>query len=378
MVPPPAAAIVDHVASLDDPRVGPATRHRLLDIVAIALCAVICGADGWVEVEQFGKDTGDRPRTFLPLPHGIPSHGAFGRVFAALDAEPVERGFASWVQAIARLTAGEAVAVDGKGLRRSHDRAAGKAALALVGAWAGTDRLTLGPVAVAGGSREIAAIPERLRLLALRGCIVTVDAIGCQTAIARRVVARDADHVLAPKENQGTLFEAVEVLFAAGRATGFADLEHTTHRTAEKGHGRLEIRRVWAVGEPEVIADLDPTGAWPGLRSVGVVEAERRVGERVSREARSYLSSLPGDAERCGAAVRGHWGIENDLHWVLDVACREDESRVRQGAADHNLALLRRLALTPLRREQPAKVGTKAKRPKAGRSTAYLLKVLAG
>lgn len=374
----PAPSILAHFASLDDPRAGPAIRHELRDIVAIALCAVICGADTWVEVEQFGHDKREWLGTFLALPHGIPSHDTFGRVFAALDPAQFERAFASWVQAVARLTGGEVVAVDGKVLRRSHDRANGKDALALVSAWAATNRLTLGQVAVADGSNEIAAIPELLRLLALQGCIVTIDAIGCQTAIARQVVAQEADYVLALKTNQGTLHEAVAVLFAEGQATGFAGFAHTTHRTVEKGHGRLEIRRAWAVSEPEVIAYLDPAGAWPGLRSVAMIEAERRIGPAVSRETRYYISSLPGAAESLGAAVRGHWGIENRLHWVLDVAFREDESRVRQGAADHNLALLRRLALTLLRRETTAKVGTKAKRLKAGWSTAYLLKVLAG
>jgi len=373
-----APSILAHFASLDDPRAGPAIRHELRDIVAIALCAVICGADTWVEVEQFGHDKREWLGTFLALPHGIPSHDTFGRVFAALDPAQFERAFASWVQAVARLTGGEVVAVDGKVLRRSHDRANGKDALALVSAWAATNRLTLGQVAVADGSNEIAAIPALLRLLALQGCIVTIDAIGCQTAIARQVVAQEADYVLALKTNQGTLHEAVAVLFAEGQATRFAGFAHTTHRTVEKGHGRLEIRRTWAVSEPEVIAYLDPAGAWPGLRSVAMVEAERRIGPAVSRETRYYISSLPGDAESLGAAVRGHWGIENRLHWVLDVAFREDESRVRQGAADHNLALLRRLALTLLRRETTAKIGTKAKRLKAGWSTAYLLKILAG
>lgn len=373
-----APSILAHFASLDDPRAGPAIRHELRDIVAIALCAVICGADTWVEVEQFGHDKREWLGTFLALPHGIPSHDTFGRVFAALDPAQFERAFASWVQAVARLTGGEVVAVDGKVLRRSHDRANGKDALALVSAWAATNRLTLGQVAVADGSNEIAAIPALLRLLALQGCIVTIDAIGCQTAIARQVVAQEADYVLALKTNQGTLHEAVAVLFAEGQATRFAGFAHTTHRTVEKGHGRLEIRRTWAVSEPEVIAYLDPAGAWPGLRSVAMVEAERRIGPAVSRETRYYISSLPGDAESLGAAVRGHWGIENRLHWVLDVAFREDESRVRRGAADHNLALLRRLALTLLRRETTAKIGTKAKRLKAGWSTAYLLKILAG
>lgn len=373
----PTPTLLAHFHDLDDPRVSPATRHQLLDIVAIAVCAVICGADTWVEVETFGRAKRDWLGTFLALPHGIPSHDTFGRVFAALDPDQFERGFRSWVAAVVEVSAGTVVAVDGKTLRRSHDRPQGKEALVLVSAWAEANRLLLGQVAVAPGSNEIPAIPALLAQLALDGSIVTVDAIGCQTAIAAQIVAQEADYVLALKENQETLHEAVTFLFAAGQADGFAGL-HDAHRTIEKNHGRIEVRQVWTIADPAVIAYLDPHGAWPHLRSVAMVVAERRVGEDVSRERRYYLSSLPGDAATVGAAVRAHWGIENRLHWVLDIAFREDESRVRQGHADQNLALLRRLALNLLRHESTAKIGTKAKRLKAGWDHAYLLKILAG
>jgi predicted transposase YbfD/YdcC len=374
----PTPELLAHFHDLDDPRVSPATRHQLLDIVAIAVCAVICGADTWVEVETFGRAKRDWLGTFLALPHGIPSHDTFGRVFAALDPDQFERGFRSWVAAVVEVSAGTVVAVDGKTLRRSHDRTQGKAALVLVSAWAEANRLLLGQVAVAPGSNEIPAIPALLQSLALDGSIVTVDAIGCQTAIAAQIVAQEADYVLALKENQETLHEAVAFLFAAGQADGFAGLRHDAHRTIEKNHGRIEVRQVWTIADPAVIAYLDPHGAWPQLRSVAMVVAERRVGEDVSRESRYYLSSLPGDAATVGAAVRAHWGIENRLHWVLDIAFREDESRVRQGHADQNLALLRRLALNLLRHESTAKIGIKAKRLKAGWDHAYLLKILAG
>jgi predicted transposase YbfD/YdcC len=374
----PTPKLLAHFHDLDDPRVSPATRHQLLDIVAIAVCAVICGADTWVEVETFGRAKRDWLGTFLALPHGIPSHDTFGRVFAALDPDQFERGFRSWVAAVVDVSAGTVVAVDGKTLRRSHDRTQGKAALVLVSAWAEANRLLLGQVAVAPGSNEIPAIPALLQSLALDGSIVTVDAIGCQTAIAAQIVAQEADYVLALKENQETLHEAVAFLFAAGQADGFAGLRHDAHRTIEKNHGRIEVRQVWTIADPAVIAYLDPHGAWPQLRSVAMVVAERRVGEDVSRESRYYLSSLPGDAATVGAAVRAHWGIENRLHWVLDIAFREDESRVRQGHADQNLALLRRLALNLLRQESTAKIGIKAKRLKAGWDHAYLLKILAG
>jgi predicted transposase YbfD/YdcC len=372
------SSLLDHFQHLDDPRVSPATRHQLLDIVAIALCAVICGADTWVEVEAFGRAKREWLGTFLALPHGIPSHDTFGRVFAALAPEQFEAGFRSWVAAVAELPAGSVVAIDGKTLRRSHDRTQGQEALVLVSAWAEANRLLLGQVAVDPGSNEIPAIPALLEQVALAGSIVTVDAIGCQTAIAAQVVAQEADYVLALKENQATLHEAVAFLFATGQADGFAGIRHDAQRTIEKNHGRIEVRQVWTVDDPVIIAYLDPQGAWPKLRSVAMVVAERRIGEERSRERRYYLTSLPGDAATVGAAVRGHWGIENRLHWVLDIAFREDESRVRQGFADQNLAVLRRLALTLLRQEPTATMGTKAKRLKAGWDHAYLLKILAG
>jgi predicted transposase YbfD/YdcC len=375
---PPPASMLAHFAALDDPRVSPATRHQLLDIVAIALCAVICGADTWVEVEAFGQAKRDWLETFLALPHGIPSHDTFGRVFAALDPDQFEAGFRSWVVAVAQLSAGAVVAIDGKTLRRSHDAAQGKGALVLVSAWAEANHLALGQVAVAEGSNEIPAIPALLQQLTLAGSIVTVDAIGCQTAIATQITQQDADYVLALKENQPTLHAAVAVLFTAGQATGVGTDHQDYRRTVEKGHGRIEVRQVWTVDDPEVIAYLNPDGAWPNLRSVAMVVAERRSGAESSRETRYYLSSLPGDATRVGAAIRGHWGIENRLHWVLDIAFREDESRVRQGHADQNLAVLRRLALNLLRQETTARMGTKAKRLKAGWDHAYLLKLLAG
>jgi predicted transposase YbfD/YdcC len=372
----PTASILTHFAHLDDPRISPATRHHLLDIVAIALCAVICGADSWVEVEAFGRAKRDWLGTFLPLPHGIPSHDTFGRVFAVLDPAQFEAGFRSWVATVARLSAGAVVAIDGKQLRRSHDATTGKTALTLVSAWAGANRLALGQVAVDPGSNEIPAIPALLRMLALEGCVVTVDAIGCQTAIAAQIATQGADYVLSLKENQPTMQEAVAILFREGHRHGFVAGHHDIRRSVEKGHGRLEIRQVETVNDPALIAYLDPHGAWPKLRSVGMVVAERRIGAAISRETRYYLSSLPGDATTFGDAVRGHWGIENRVHWVLDIAFREDESRVRQGHADQNLALLRRLALNLLRQDTTARMGVKAKRLKAGWDAAYLLTIL--
>jgi len=378
MDPRPGCSLADHFGGLDDPRVDRAKRHVLLDIVTIAVCAVVCGADSWVEVEAFGKAKRGWLSTFLDLPHGTPSHDTLGRVFAALDPEQFRAGFLGWARAVAGATAGRAVAIDGKTLRRSHDRANGKAALHLVSAWAGSARLVLGQVAVDGKSNEITAIPALLDLLLLKGCIVTIDAMGCQTAIAARIVAQEADYVLAVKDNQPTLHREVRELFAHARATGFAGLAHDHHRTVEKDHGRLEIRRCWTISEPEHLAYLNQGGAWPNLRSIGMVDGARRSGGTTTRETRYFISSLTGDAAAFGAAVRGHWGIENGLHWVLDVAFREDECRVRAGHSAQNFAVLRHLALNLLQREPTAKVGVKAKRLKAGWDDAYLLQVLAG
>jgi predicted transposase YbfD/YdcC len=368
--------LLDHFRSLEDPRVERTRRHQLLDIVAIAICAVLCGADTWVDIAAFGHAKRDWLASFLALPNGIPSHDTFGRGFAALDPAQVEAGVRSWVATVAQLTAGEVVAVDGKQRRRSHDGVAGKDALTLVSAWATTNRLVLGQVAVDAGSNEIPAIPALLRTLALEDCVVTVDAIGCQTAIATQITSQGADYVLALKDNQPTLQSAVAICFAEGQASGFVAGHHDTRRTVEKGHGRIEGRQVWTVDDPALLAYLNPQGAWPNLRSVAMVVAERRMQAETTRETRYYVSSLPGDAARLGDAVRGHWGIENRLHWVLDIAFREDESRVRQGHADQNLAVRRRLALNLLRQEPTAKVGIKAKRLKAGWDHAYLGKVL--
>ncbi len=380
MQPAALPRITDHFADLRDPRVARTTRHALLDLVAIAVCGVICGADSWVEIEAFGSAKLAWLRSFLALPGGIPSHDTFGRVFAALDPTQFERCFLGWVRALAEETAdapaGQVIAVDGKTLRRSHDRLAGRGPLHLVSAWATANGVALGQLRVADHANEIVALPQLLETLVLDGAIVTIDAIGCQTAVARTIVDGRADYVLALKGNQPATLRAVVDLFADARATGFDHLSHDAAKTVDKGHGRLETRRCWAVSDAAFLAYLDPAGRWPGLRSVVLVEAERRVATTTSREARYYLSSLPADAARLNAVIRAHWAIENQLHWVLDIAFREDESRVRAGHAAQNLAVLRRLALNLLRRERTSTVGIKAKRLKAGWDESYLLSLL--
>ncbi len=376
MVLSPASTLFDHFATLPDPRVERTKEHQLLDILTIAVCAIICGADSFVEMEEFGDAKQEGLTTFLALPSGIPSHDTFTRLFAALDPEAFSRCFLAWVQATVTQTEGAVIAVDGKIARRSHDRGAGKVAIDMVSAWASANGVVLGQRATGEKSNEITAIPALLDLLLLRGCIVTIDAMGCQTAIAAKVIEKGADYVLALKENHDTLYHAVAHLFADGDETDFADYTADHAETVDGGHGRVEIRHYWTISDAETLAHLDPEHAWVGLRSIGMVEAERREKSGVSRERRYYLTSLV-DAATFGRAARDHWGIENGLHWVLDMAFREDESRVRMGHGAANMIVLRHMVVNLLKREQTAKVGIKVKRLKAGWDEQYLLRVLA-
>jgi len=372
----PKCSIADHFGSLKDPRMGRMVDHYLIEIITIAICGVICGADDWVAIEEFGREKEQWLRGFLHLPNGVPSHDTIRRVFIELDPETFQLCFVQWMQAISQLSQGEIVAIDGKRLRRSHDRTSGKAAIHMVSAWASSNRLVLGQLKTDEKSNEITAIPELLRVLTLKGCIVTIDAMGCQTEIVNFIVEKEADYALSLKGNQGTLHQGVQDLFSYAFETNFRDITHDFHQTVDKDHGRLEIRRHWTIDEPEFITYLNPTQKWANLRCIGLVESERNVADNVTIEKRYYISSLSGHAIEFSRVVRTHWEIENCVHWVLDVAFREDDCRVRQGNAPQNLAVLRHIALNLLRQEKTAKCGIKNRRLKAAWNNDYLLKIL--
>jgi predicted transposase YbfD/YdcC len=376
-------AILDYFAELPDPRRDNENkRHELIDILAIAILATICGAEHFTEMEEWGEANEDWLRSFLELPNGIPSHDTFGNVFARLDPNEFKKCFISWVDAIRTATEGEVIAIDGKTLRRSHNRRLGQGATHLVSAWARRNRLTLGQVKVDGKSNEITAIPELLRLLHIKGCIVTIDAMGTQKEIAKQICEQGADYVLALKDNHPTLRAEVEGIFesecAAQKEEQESKKEGSTKaadvfETNESGHGREETRRVYSLEAPEWLYEKEE---WSRLSSLIMVIAKRELNDQMSIERRYYISSLAPDAKRAADTVRGHWGIENSSHWILDVVFDEDDSRVRAGNAPENLALVRKLTHNLLQQEKTLKRGIQTKRLKAGWDRSYLLKIL--
>jgi len=372
------APIVEYFQALDDPRIDRTKRHNLLDIVTIAICGTICGADNWVDIELFGNCKEEWFKSFLELPNGIPSHDTFGDVFARLDPEQFQGCFIEWVQAVAKLTKGEVVAIDGKTVRRSHDRTLGKGAIHMVNVWASANGLVLGQAKVDEKSNEITAIPKLLKLLDLAGCLVTIDAMGCQTEIAREIVEAEADYLLAVKENQGNLYEDVRDLFQGAEEFGFDGVPYDFARTLNKNHGRIETRECWVITDPDCLDYIQNRQQWASLNAVVKVTAHRETGAGTSVQSRYYISSLAGQAKTLLEATRSHWSIENSLHWSLDVTFREDLSRVRKDHGPQNLAVLRQIALNLLKKETTLKRGIQGKRHKAGWVEDYLLKVLLG
>lgn len=375
-----AADLKTCFANLEDPRNGPAQVHELLDMMVIAVCAIICGADHWTEVEAFGKAKQAWLSTFLALPGGIPSHDTFGRLFRHLDPEVFEASFREWTAGLRQRVAGEVIPIDGKCLRGSHDRGLGKNAIYMVSAWAHDNHIVLGQRKVDEKSNEITAIPELLRALDVAGCIVSIDAMGTQKDIAAQIVAQEGDYVLALKNNQPHLFEDVQGLFTWADNLDYEAIVHAYHKDTHKGHGRIEIRECWTISDPSCITMLEGWEEWADLHTVMRIRAERRIGEMCTTEERYYISSLPDvgakTAEQALETIRSHWSIENCLHWVLDMAFREDESRIRKDHGDENLAVLHHITLNLLRQDTQTRLGIHGKRLKAGWNTDYLARLL--
>lgn len=369
-------SISQHFGSLRDPRIERKKLHPLINILVIALCGIICGANDWVEIEAFGKAKREWLSKHLNLRHGIPSHDTFGRVFARLDPEGFQQGFLSWMQAVSRLTGGQVIALDGKQLCGSGSL--GQKAITMVSAFATENHLVLAQTKVDAKSNEITALPKLLELLEIAGCIITIDAMGCQTEIASQIVGKEADYVLTLKANQGRLYEDASFFFAEARRTQFAGITHDYHKTVEKGHGRIECRECWAL-DPHMWPERFRTLAdWAGLQAIACIRSERHILATGKTEVNTsyHITSLAPIAKSILTAKRSHWGIENTLHWSLDISFAEDGSRVRIGAAPANLATLRHIALNLLKHEKSAKASIKTKRLKCAWDDDYLLKVL--
>jgi predicted transposase YbfD/YdcC len=364
-----------YFTSLPDPRLARSRRHSLLDLVIIALCATLGGADGWADIERFGKAKRAFFDSFLELPNGIPSHDTFGRVFARLDPAALLGCVQDWLTAFCAAVDPEMIAIDGKALRHSFDTAAGRNPLHLVSAWATQARLVLGQVAVAEKSNEITAIPALLRLLDVEGCIVTIDAAGCQKEIAAQIRAQQADYVLAVKDNQPTLADDLIEAFIDHADRDYTDPGLRRCKTVERGHGRTETREYFVADVP---ARITARKEWKDARSIGLVIRTRAVDGVETEEFVYYLSSLPPKVKTFARAVRGHWGIENRLHWSLDVTFAEDQSRVRKDHGPINLGMFRRLALSILQQDTSLRDSLRGKRLRAGWDMDCLLAILAG
>lgn len=369
-------SVISHFAQLEDPRDERNRKHPLMNIITIAILGVLGGADTWVDIERYGKSKREWLGTFLDLSNGIPSHDTFGRVFRWLDSEAFQAQFVAWTQQVCAVTRGQVVAADGKKLRRSQDGAHERDGIWMVSAWASENRMVLGQRKVDDKSNEITAVPLLLSTLDIRACIVTMDALNTQTASAAAILKQGADYLLPVKGNQGRLHEDLQDLFDGFEADNYQGVIYDTAKQMSEGHHRRELRQCWVVAQPEYCAYLRRATDWPQLTSLVKLMTVRILDGKTSVETRYFITSWRASARDCLRHIREHWQIENGLHWVLDIAFREDESRVRKDHAPQNLATLRHIALNLLKQERSIKVGIAAKRKIAGWDNDYLFKVL--
>lgn len=369
----PGTSIVQYFGELADPRMGRNRRHKLIDIIVITVCAVISGCETWEDIEDYGKFKIDWLRRFLQLPHGIPSRDTIRRLFIRLDPQAFGQCFIAWMEAIRDATVGDVVAIDGKTLRRSGDSAESKLPIHMVSAWAAENSLVLAQVKTSEHSNEITAIPALLELLKINGCIVTIDAAGCQTEIARKIGEKDGEYVFAVKANQPHLLEQTSDFFAEITVDDLDETWIETCKKVDKGHGRLEVRQYYHTDE---IDALPRVKEFPGAQSIGMVRATREVRGKRTTSVRYYISSLPMDSEQFAHAVRSHWSVENNLHWTLDMTFHEDDSRMRSGNSAENFAMLRRFAISLMKRDTISKRSLKGRRRRCGYADEYLERLL--
>jgi len=363
-------SMMEHFTDLEDPRTRQSP-HSLMELLLTALCAVLSGADSWVSVALWGQAKLSWLRQFLPFANGVASHDTFGRVFALLDSTVFERCFIAWMRSVCQAFEGLQVALDGKTVRRS--KSSGQKAIHMVSAFAHGLGLTLGQVKTAEKSNEITAIPELLEALLLKGCLVTIDAMGCQKAIAAKIIAQQSDYALLVKNNQPGLAATIESFFNTAARTDYQGISHTRAEWIDKGHGRIETRRCIVSDD---LSCLQGKGDWPGVKTIILVESSRHINGVVSAERRYYICSRLGDAAHLGAVVRGHWGIENGLHWSLDVVFGEDQARMREGNSAENFSILRRIALNLFRQDTSTKASIKSRRLLAACDDTYRQKLL--
>lgn len=364
--------LVSHLSKVEDPRWDKNKLYPLDEILLLCICAIISGAEGWKDIAEFGRNKLNWLRKFLKFRNGIPSEDCIAWVMAKLSPKAFQKCFVDWAQSIAELTDGEVVNIDGKTLRRSYDRRNNRSAIHMVSAWASTNLISLGQVATEEKSNEITAIPKLLEMLDIKGAIVSIDAMGCQKAIARQIVSQDADYILALKENQPELHTSVKDYFETAKTANFRSVPATYHEQTDVGHGRVEVRRYWLVND---ISTLPKTQNWSGLQSVAMIESERHQGSHTTHESRYYITTLTGEAKIVAEAIRAHWGIENKLHWVLDVTFREDDSRIRRGNAPTNFNTLRQLSLNLIKHAR-SNMSVKQSRFRAAWNDSFRFKVL--
>lgn len=372
----PKITIAEHFNDIEDPRIERSKLHKLSDIITITICAVICGADTWEDIELFGDCKHELLKGFLELPNGIPCHDTFARLFARLDPQQLQTCFINWVKSISKLINGDIISIDGKALRHSFDNQNDQGMIHMVSAWSSSQKLVLGQVKVHEESNEITAIPELLKVLCLQGCIVTIDAIGCQKNIVKQIVEQGGDYVINLKKNQGSLYERVDELFTTAIKSKFQGFNHSEIRLNEQEHGRGETRFCTVLNDIQYLLDSD--SEWEKLTSVGMVNYMRTFNGKTTLEKRYFIASVSNNAKLLANVKRDHWNIENQLHWVLDVAFTEDDCRIRKDNAPENLAIIRHIALNLLNQEKHLKKGVKRKRNLAGWDNEYLMEILTG